>query len=150
MLEPKDLTIDNVRFNLTPLRGLKVLRLDKKVISLLLPVFKGLDISNMNDEIDLGRVMEGLTSSLDSLDDVSYEKFIIDLFSSTTIVEEGKAPYNLDSQTLDTMGIQPTTLYKAMFEVMKYNKFTPFALGLGGSGIAKMFGSAVQTEKTSN
>lgn len=145
MLEPKDLELDGRQFKLNPLKGFKAMRLDKKVVSLLLPVLKG--VKDLDSEINIGEALGGFSQALDDMKDSEYEKFVVDLLSCVQYFPEGKPPIELDRTTIDNefMG-NSLLLYKLMFEVMKYNQFSPFALvSQAGNGTQKINISALLT-----
>lgn len=151
MLEPKQIEIDGYKFTINPLRGFKVIRLDKQVVGLVLPIFKGIkEIKDLDSELnlDVDKIVTGLQDALASMDGDTFEKFLLELFSTTQITEPGKPPYEVDSTTVGNLGVPPLTLYKAMFEIMRYNKFTPFALGLGGNATKTINGLFSQTGNT--
>ena len=131
MLEAKNIEIDKIQFQLNPLKGFKAIKLDKKVVGLLIPLFKGL--KDLDSELDLGKSIDGIGSALDSMKEDEFEKFTIDLLSTTIILIDGKPPMEIDKNVIDTEFQGNTiTFYKLLFEVMKYNKFTPFVLASGG------------------
>jgi len=127
MLEAKEIVIDEMKFQLNPLKGFKALKLDKKIVSILMPMIKGID--SLDSDIDFGKAISGLAEALESMKDDDYEKFILDLLSTTIYTPAGKVPEVLGQTAIDNyfQGCA-TTLYQLMFEVMKYNKFTPFEL----------------------
>lgn len=131
MLEAKNIEIDGIQFQLNPLKGFKAIKLDKKVVGLLIPLFKGL--KDFDSELDLGKSIDGIGSALDSMKEDEFEKFTIDLLSTTIILIDGKPPMEIDKNVIDTE-FQGNTIifYKLLFEVMKYNKFSPFVLASGG------------------
>lgn len=137
MLENKEIKIDNMDFQLQPLRGFKANKLDKKVISLLLPLLEGAD--GLDSEINIGKALGGLSGALDNLSEKDYETFVVDLLSTVILIPEKEAPTQLDVNSIDVYFQGASlTLYKLMFEVMKYNNFTPFVLASGGgSGMKK-------------
>lgn len=137
MLENKEIEIDGMSFYLQPLRGFKANKLDKKVIALLLPLIEGVD--GLDSEINIGKALGGLSSALDNMKESDYEKFVIDLLSTVIYSPEKEPQTELDAAAIDKYFQGASlTLYKLMYEVMKYNNFTPFVLaGGGGSGMNK-------------
>jgi hypothetical protein len=138
MLDIQNITIDGMEFQLVPLPILKAARLDKKVISILTPVLG--TVKSLDDEIDLGKVI-----------DEEYEKFIIDLCSTVTCHKPGQPPVQLMGENINELFKGALkTLYKLMYEVMKYNKFSPFAL-MADSGnlttIMSLFAGQEETTK---
>lgn len=144
MLETKDIEIGDMKFQLNPLKGFKAVKLDKKVITLLSPILKGL--KGLDDKsIDIGKIVGGVTDGLDNMKEDEFEKFVIDLLSTTVLQITGKVPMVIDKNTIDDeFQGESLTLYKLLFEVMKYNKFTPFVLASGGgSGTLKTLTSSL-------
>ena len=144
MLETKDIEIGDMKFQLNPLKGFKAVKLDKKVISLCLPALKG--VKDMDEQsIDIGMIISGITDALDGMTEGDFEKFVLDLLSTTILQITGKPPMVIDSNTIDSeFQGESITLYKLLFEVMKYNKFTPFVLASGGgSGTLKTLTSSL-------
>jgi len=155
MLDKKEITIGENIFELSPLKGRKALRLDRKVVTLLLPVFKGIDMKDMSmnalqSNIDLGAIVDGITEGLGKMSEQEYSDFIEELLSTVIVKPKGVAPAQMSGEVLDTLCLPPIDTYKLLFEVMRYNKFTPFALGLGGEGMMRMFSSSAQTGSQSS
>jgi hypothetical protein len=148
MIEEIDKEINGMRFHFNPLPAKKALKLDKRVITLLVPIFGGLKDLNLNSGIDTETMARGVSEALSNMTDEDYDKFIIDLLSATQYYQEGVAtPVEITSTVIDTIFRgELATLYKLMFEIMKYNKFFPFALGVGGKGILGMFTSQDQKQ----
>lgn len=135
-MDSKNTQIDGISFTILPLQGLKALRLDKKVVSMLLPAFKA--IKNVDTEINLGELFGALSESLDKLSESDLEKFLLDMFSTTTAIPQGQAPTQLDQNGIDKVFVKnPLAIYKLVWEVAKFNNFTPFALMGGGLEIIK-------------
>lgn len=134
MLESKEIELDGMKFQLNPLKGFKALRLDKKVVSLCMPLIEG--VQSMDEDIDLSKALTGLTSAIDNMKDADYEKFVTELLSTTIYIPTGAPPVEITPAVIDDhfQGAS-TVVYKLMFEVMKYNQFTPFVLaGRVGQG----------------
>lgn len=150
MLEAKTITIGTMEFQLNPLKGFTALKLDKKVISLMLPLIEG--VENLDAKIDLGKALSGLAGALDNLEEKEYEKFIIDLLSTVIFTPPGDTPKQIDKNVIDiNFQGEAITLYKLMFEVMRYNNFTPFVLvNGGGKGTMKTLISSALTKAAGN
>lgn len=135
MLEPKEVEIDGVKFILNPLKGFTALYLDKKVITLLTPVIKG--FKSLDTNIDLGAAIDGFGTALDGMGEEDYKKFVLSLLSTVQVMAPNKPPIEIDVNTLDSVFAgKALVLYQLMFEIMRYNNFTPFALlGRGGGKI---------------
>jgi hypothetical protein len=143
MLEPKDLNIKEMTgvFQLKPIPALKAIKLDKKIMTLLVPVIGGLKDVSLDAGIDMSTVARGLSEALNDLDDKDTEQLIIDLLYGVVYVKSGEPPMELNEGTINNVfnGCFEK-LYDLIFEVMKYNKFSPFRLAAGGKKIPGMFG----------
>lgn len=148
MLEAKIIEIDKMQFQLNPLKGFTALKLDKKVIGLVLPIIEG--VKDLDTDFDMSKIVSGLTRSLDNMKDDDYEKFILNLLSTVVIILPGQPPQEIDTKIIDDeFRGKATTLYKLIFEVMKFNKFTPFALvNVAGKGTMKTLISGALTKVT--
>jgi len=137
MLESKTIDINEMKFVLNPLKGFKALKLDKKLISLVLPLLNG--VEDMDKEIDLGKALGGLSGALDGLPESEYEIFVGDLISTVQFLPADKPPVEMTIKIIDEyFQGEMMTIYQLMFKVMEYNKFTPFVLvSNGGKGTIK-------------
>ena len=144
MLEPKNITIEDKEFNLNPLKIRTALRLDKKVISLILPLLGG--VKDLDSEINLGSALGKFSESLNALPDNEYEAFTNELFSTVTYLPKGEAPVELNQAMDIAFQGNITSVYKLMWEIMKYNKFSPFELMAGGLGTLTTLISPKNTE----
>ena len=127
MTEPKDVEIDGLKFQLRPIKPLLALRLDKKLVSLLLPVFK--DIKNLDTNFDLGSIFNALSGSLETLSDDDFEKFIVDMFSTTIHLSDTDGVLEVTKDKLDTIFVGKLfSIYKLLWEIMEYIYFVPILL----------------------
>ena len=154
MIDPKQFEIDGLRFYTQPLPALRAMLLDKKVLALLLPALKGLKDLKVDAEadIDLGAITEALSESLSSMKDAEMTRLVIDLLSSTTYQGDkaGEANNEITEAIINQIFQgQLLTLYKVMLEVMKYNKFSPFAFLGDGAEILKTLTSSSPKKKGS-
>ncbi len=150
MLETKDIEIEGHRFQLRPLPVLKAARLDKKVITVLAPILG--TVKSLDDEINIEKAVKSVMDALSSLSDAEYEAFIIDLCSTVVYTAPGQQPIELGSSDINKIFVgELKTLYKLMFEVMRYNKFSPFGLVEGGNvtSIMSFLGEQKEKETTS-
>jgi len=132
MLEPKKIKIEDKEFQLQPLKVMVALRLDKKVITLLLPLLS--NVKDLDSEINLGSALGKFAESLQNLPDDEYESFMKDLFSTVTYLPKKGIPVELSEAMDSAFQGNITAMYKLAWEVMKYNKFSPFELMAGGLG----------------
>lgn len=150
MIEPKTITIDGMEFNLRPLPIMKALKLDKRVVTILLPVLGGVKEFSLDAKVDLKTMADGVAESLSRMENKDFEELVIDLLSGVIYLEPGKGAQEI---TLDIINRifqgKLSTVYKLMFEVMKFNKFSPFELVAGGNVMNKILISAstMQEEK---
>lgn len=149
MIEPKTIIIDKIKFYLQPLRPLKAIRLDKQVLALCIPAFGGVEDLSLDSEIDLSKLTQGISTALQKMEDDVFEKFIKDLFSGACVIEKESPPEELTEEVINRIfrGGKMLTMYKLAFEIMKFNKFTPFELVEGGSVIEKIDSLTKQTKK---
>jgi hypothetical protein len=149
MLEPENIVVEGLSFQLSPLPALKAMRLDKRILTAIAPVLGGLKDLNLEAELDMAGMSEGITTALDRLEDNVLEKLLVDLFSTVIWSPEGGVPESLDSSATINKAFQGNLmgLYKLAFAVMRYNKFTPFALASIGGGMSKILGFAKETQK---
>lgn len=152
MIEPKRIIIkdrddNDMVFNLQPLPALKAIVLDKKIMSLLIPALGG--IKDLDKEFDLKIASMAMAESLTKLSDQEYEKFVIDLLTGVQLVQQGQEIKSITTDQINVLFLgNAKGLYKLMFEVMKFNKFTPFELVEGGNLIQKITGSMNKSPKT--
>jgi len=148
MIEPKNITIEDMEFQVTPMGGLEASRLDKRILTLIIPALGGLNNLDLDSEIDFSVIFTGLTKGLEALSDKEFENLICSLLSKVVYLPENQAPISLSSKSsIDAVfQMKLLILYKLLFEVMKYNKFTPFEVAEGGSLTSAIHTSAVQKQ----
>lgn len=140
MLEPITKEIDGITFQFTPMDPLTALDLDREVNTLLMPLLGGLDVGDgTGDAINLEVMVRGLAGALKSHDRASYTRLFKDMFASVQVVVPGKGAHDLNSPVgMSVFHGQIMLMYKVFFEVMRYNKFLPFALSQLGPAMGKM------------
>lgn len=148
MIEPKNETIDGMKFYFQPLPALMALKLDKKVITLIIPALGGVDKIDLDAKIDLKTITQSIGGALRSLGDEEFEKFVLDLLSTSLYLEDGNPQQEITKEKFDLifMGKLPT-VYKLIFAVMKFNKFSPFELLGGGNVMKKILSFTEKTKK---
>jgi hypothetical protein len=148
MIEPKHINLDGKEFVLNPLKILKALCLDKKLMSLLLPSIGGMESFSLDSDINLGTIFQEVGKSLERMKDTDLQAFFLDLFATTQVIIPGKEAIEINASTMDTVfSGSLLTIYKLAFEVMKHNKFSPFVLVEGGSAMEKISGLLNQTSQ---
>jgi hypothetical protein len=133
MIEEKKITVGGKVFLMRPLSPFKAIILDKKVMELLLPLFNGLKDIKMDSAIDVEAMVSGLTNSLSKLDDSETIKFISDMFYGLAYFPQGQKEIELNIDTINQVFAGCFgDIYLLLYEVMKYNKFSPFKMVAGG------------------
>ncbi|MGD8707098.1 MAG: hypothetical protein PVI88_00255 [Nitrosopumilaceae archaeon] len=137
MEEQKELIIDGIKFQLYPLNVMTALKLDKKVVSLLLPVLSGVDDFDLDAEIDLGKAMSAFSTSLANMKDEDFISFVKEMLSTIVVEVPGQAPTQIQSESEINTVFKGSivTIYKLLWEVMKFNNFSPFVVADGGTGM---------------
>ncbi len=142
MIEPKTIEVDEMEFYLQPLPALKAIKLDKRVLSLVIPVLGGIKSFSLDSDIDMETLARGLSEAVSKLEDNDFEKLTIDLLSGASYIEKGSPPQEITADIINNIFRgKILSLYKLMFEVMRYNKFSPFGLVEGGNIIQKIITS---------
>jgi len=145
MIEPKMVVVDGMKFQLTAIPALKALKLDKTVVQLLVPIFGGVQGMSLDQEIDMSAMAKGLATALTNMDNEDMVRFFIDLFIGVKYLEDGAAPQEMSAGVIDRIFTgMLISMYKLAFEVMKFNKFSPFVLVGGGNVIKAVFSSGGQ------
>jgi len=148
MIEPKTITVDGLKFYLQPMPLMRAARLDKQVIALVLPVLNGLKEISVDAELDLSAITAGISRALADMDGDAFEKFLKDMLVGVQYMENGKAPQDLSGDLMDQVFQgRLMTLYQLLFEVMKFNKFSPFELVGGGNAMNKILSSVKPAQK---
>jgi hypothetical protein len=139
-MEVEKVIINNKEFNLTPLPVMRALKLDKKVISLILPLFSGIEEFDLDAEVDITKMISAFSDSLSKMPDQEYQEFILNMLSTTIYCPSGGTPMEFNSEdSLRAFQGDIISLYKLLWEIMKYNKFSPFAVVGGGNQMIEMF-----------
>jgi hypothetical protein len=145
MLENEKKTIDGLNFQLQPIPPLEAIKLDKRVGTLFLPIISGFKKLDMDAEVDLEKIASGISKALNEMSGEDFKKLIIDLFQTTSYLPDGASPEMLTAEAINRVFLGKTNvIYKLAFEIMKYNKFSPFVLVGGGNVMKKILGSSQQ------
>jgi len=138
MIDYLEVEINNKKFKSSPLPALKALKLDKKIITMLLPMLS--EFKGMDEKLNFGKMLHSLSQSLNEMADTEFEKFIIDILSTTIYMKDNTPPEQITSDKINIIFQGDIIcIYKLIFEIMKYNKFSPFELVGGGGEIFKTF-----------
>jgi hypothetical protein len=152
MIEPKKFTVKNsdgndMVFNMQPLPALDAGFLDKEIMSLLIPALGG--IENLDAEFNFEIASKAMATALKGLSKQEYNQLISDLLKTTQYLEKGTQVKSLTLEDINNLfSGNFRGLYKLVYEVMKFNKFTPFEMVEGGNLIQKIRGSIKQKPKT--
>lgn len=152
MLEPKTEIIDGVEFNFIPMDPFVVVKLEKKIAPLLLPVLGGLkllDISaELEDAIDLEALSRGLREAISEMPDDEYEKLLKSLLVNVTATAPGSPAASCAAEGSRVFQGNTLLLYKVCLAAMRFNKFIPFALLERGGAIAGIASSIARASAT--
>lgn len=151
MLAPLDIEIDGIKFQLKPLSPLDVFRLDKTILGLVAPALSGLGKGASGKlEIQFDKSSSALANLLIQLPDDLVTTFLTKALSRTIwIGAEGAV--ELKTETAINKAFAESNvmaIYKLLWEVLKYNKFSFFGLMDSGIGILKTLGLQSQMPKT--
>ena len=130
MISPvtKDFSGFSVHFR--PLPATKAFLLAKKVGSLVLPLLKSIDLSNLEKDIDFSAIFDGISDALANLSDKDAVSILVESLKGSTITAPNMAPVEIvDETSLDAVFQgELETMYQIVFEAWKYNKLAPFKL----------------------
>lgn len=145
MISPVTKEIEGFKVRFMPLPATKAFTLAKRVGSILLPVLKSIDLSDLKAEVDLDRLLGGITEALASLPDDAAVGILVDSLKGCTIVAPGQAAVEVQgSQDIDAIFQgELEALYSIVLESWKFNKLAPFRL-------AARFGFQTTTTDTSS
>lgn len=139
-IQPSNVVIDNKKFQIIPFTAKKAMNIERKLMSILIPVvtplLSGKGELNLDKNIDLSGLGEGFKNGLGNLSDESFEILVSESLSNTTYIPNGKAPVTLDSDEGFNLAFTGSllTCYKLIWEVMKVNRFCFLEL-MGGLGM---------------
>jgi len=149
MITPETKYINKKKFYFQPLGLFKALKLDKKIITLLLPALSRMKNLKLDSEIDLGAMFGAVAEALGGMKDEDFISLIKELLSTTQHLPESGQPEDLTEDLIltkvftgDLMGV-----YKLLFEVMKFNKFSPFELMGDGNKMEQISSLLSKNEK---
>lgn len=150
--------IDGLIFYINQFPARKCIKLEKRTLTYIAPMLNMLDgISNLNEEIDFTKIVNGVQQVLQNLEEEALEQFIFDMIEGTSVGiknANGKETILLlnseNGMTFDTVFRgKNLTVYKLLLEIMKINKFGFFEL-LGGGGLKiDILSSMISSQKQS-
>lgn len=164
-------TIGDLTFDIYKLPMLTRLKLDRQVAKMMLPVLMGLDgldLDELSEALASGdpsedkeaeeKLMEGLSfeklsgaliKALTSLSDDEWVRLAADLLKVCSCTHPSHGAVLLDEwSAIDKVfsDLAPLDVYRLAIEVMRENKFSPFALSGAGGGILGTIGSQLGTK----
>lgn len=130
MITPLTKEISGFSVHFRPLPATKAFTLAKRVGSLILPILKSIDFSDLKKEVDVSGILEKMTDTLTELPDEVAVSILVDSLRGSTITAPGQAPVEIGSQNDVDLVFQGEleTMYQIVFESWKYNKLAPFKL----------------------
>jgi hypothetical protein len=154
-MENKTVHIHGMKFQINQMPTRLALKLDKKVVTLLLPLFGAIDKITLESQFsDLDSTIKTFQDTLINMSDNEWDSFIVDMLSHVTYFKDGTNPVQINENVID-MAFRGKLLaiYELLFEVMKLNNFLPFELVAGGKLIQKIPGfkkQELEQKKTGN
>lgn len=161
MREVKNVSIGGMEFQLLPMPLLEASKWDRKVLQIIAPLVKALggmklddaqpkeDVAEASPDVDFSVVSEALQDALQVLPDDQLESFIKGMTRYASRIDV-TPPIALGSNTGLERAFEdanPMDLYKLLFEIARYNKFSPFALTGSGNPISGILGSVLPVAK---
>jgi hypothetical protein len=145
MLSPVTKEISGYSVHFRPLPATKAFVLAKRVGSLLLPMLKSIDLSDLKKDIDFSKIFDTLSEALATLSDEDAISIVVESLRGSTITAPGLAPMEIQSNAeVDSIFAGDLeAMYQIVFESWKYNKLAPFKL-------AARFGLQMKTTDTSS
>lgn len=154
MLKITNTTISGMCFQVHPMPVLKAARLDKRVLSSLAPILgglQGMDLDSNIEDVDMGAISRGIALGLQSLTEGEFTSLIKECLETVVYLPAGGAPVELNNEEAlgEVFGGQLDVLYNLTVEVMRINRFTPFAMWARfGKQIKTIAGSVKAAGKT--
>lgn len=159
MIDPKDIVIEGREFQLMPMASRKASKLDIKVMKILSPALGALDGLAMvkkdkpkaeseeqggeEDDVDFDLKFDKLATAMGSvlgeLDSKAYDTLLREMFAEVTGTTLKGGALLMDSDKnidLCMEGLPPMAIYRLLYEVARFNKFSPFALAENGSAMS--------------
>lgn len=115
-MKPKSITLDGVKFVLTPLKPRKVLRITKNIVQLIGSGSKG---------GKKAQIMSAISDGLHSMSDDDFEEFCLLVFCSTQAVTENGPIEITSGDAFDDAftGVDLENIFVLIYEVLVYNRF---------------------------
>ena len=162
MLNAEMVTVEGKNFQLLPMKLMEARKWDFKIVRIIAPMLgalEGLSKSGESTEksaedtdeaapsqaesLGFAQVATCIQKALSTLSDDEMDALIRGMFTNVTYLPEGGSPVLLNQTgALDAAfaGVGPYAIYRLIFEVARFNKFTPFVLAGGGSPLGGIQG----------
>lgn len=148
-----DVTVSGMRFQVHAMPVLKAARLDKRVLASLAPVLgglQGMDLDSDVQDVNMEAVSRGVAVGLQTLTDGEFTGLLRECLETVVYLPEGAPPVELNNEAAigEVFGGQLDALYQLTVEVMRINRFTPFAMWARfGGQISQIVGSVKVNKK---
>jgi len=115
-MKPKSITLDGVKFILTPLKPRKVVRITKNIVQLIGAGTKG---------GTKAQIMSAVSDGLHSMNDDEFEEFcLLVLCSTQAITKDGPVEITSPEAFDDAFtGVDIENIFVLIYEVLVYNRF---------------------------
>jgi hypothetical protein len=176
MKESLEVQIEGIKgkFQINPIPLTRALKLNRKVERLTINALKALEslkeplidmfLSDGSDDVSDEEMIDMLRKAniektlgviqevISTMNDAEFEQFIKEMFKDVKCVVEGLGAVEVtDDQYFDKIFAGAVaSIYPLLYEVMKYNNFTPFAVAGIGKLMNKINGSTMPAEKASD
>ena len=97
MLSPVTKEISGYSVHFRPLPATKAFVLAKRVGSLLLPMLKSIDISDLKKDVDFSKIFDTLSEALATLSDEAAVSIVVESLRGSTITAPGMPPVEIQS-----------------------------------------------------
>lgn len=136
--------IDGIKFIINKFNPMEALQVERKIMSILIPVVSGLFSGNdkesknlLDSQLDFGSLGESFQKAFGSLSELEFEQLVIKTLNKVQAEIPEQPPIQINNignfNIVFANAPSLLTVYKLIFEVMKVNKFCFF--GLLGDGI---------------
>ncbi len=144
----KNINIDGMEFQLNKLKALKALKLEKKIMAVASPVISStMNTGDLDKELDFSVVGKAFATALESLDEDEYEKLLLDAVSNVTFLGDKQAPQLITKSVFDIIFVgNLLTVYKLIYEIMKFNKFCFFEM-VGNGKLTEIISTTKESVK---
>lgn len=165
MIELRNIEIEGREFQLSRMTSRKASKLDIRVMKILAPALGAMDgltmvqkdaprpegaeegaevpESDIDFDIKFDKLAGAMASVLGELDSKAYDTLLREMFAEVTgtTLKGGALPMDSDKNIdLCMEELPPMAIYRLLYEVARFNKFSPFALAENGSAMSTILG----------